>query len=227
MGGLWKTPKATALQGPDSERIAGETLGLDLSDLAFYTFKETTWDGMPLIVSRTGYTGEDGFEFYAAPESIIKMWDKLAAAGVTLCGLGCRDTLRFEVGLPLYGHELSAEISPVEGGLGMFVKTDKAEFIGKEAIVRQKTEGITKKVVGIELADKAIPRAGYDVEADGKAIGKVTTGYQSISTGKSVCMALIDKQYATIGQPVEIRIRKKAFKGTVCKKRFYDKNYKK
>ena len=216
-----------ALQGPDAERVATETLGLDVADLVFYTFKETEWDGKPLILSRTGYTGEDGFELYAGPESIIKMWDKLAAAGVTLCGLGCRDTLRFEVGLPLYGHELSAEISPVEGGLGMFVKTDKPEFVGKEAIVRQKTEGITKKVVGIELAEKAVPRAGYDVESDGKVIGKVTTGYQSISTGKSVCMALIDKQYATIGQPVDVRIRKKLFKGTVCKKRFYDKNYKK
>lgn len=216
-----------ALQGPDSEKYAAGTLGLDVADLAFYTFKETEWQGRPLIVSRTGYTGEDGFELYADPETIVKMWDALAGAGVALCGLGCRDTLRFEVGLPLYGHELSSEISPIEGGLGMFVKVDKPEFIGKDAIVRQKTEGITKKVVGIELADKAIPRAGYDVEADGKVIGTVTTGYHSISTDKSVCMALVDKQYSATGQPVEVRIRKKTFKGTVCKKRFYDKNYKK
>lgn len=216
-----------ALQGPEAESIAVKTLGLDVAELSFYSFKETEWQGKYLIVSRTGYTGEDGFELYSDPETIIKMWDMLAEAGVVLCGLGCRDTLRFEVGLPLYGHELSEDISPVEGGLGMFVKTDKPEFVGKEAIIRQKTEGITKKVVGIELADKAIPRAGYDVEADGKVIGNVTTGYNSISTGKSVCMALIDKQYASIGRPVEIRIRKKTFKGTVCKKRFYDKNYKK
>lgn len=216
-----------ALQGPDSERIAGETLGLDLSDLAFYTFKETTWDGMPLIVSRTGYTGEDGFEFYAAPESIIKMWDKLAAAGVTLCGLGCRDTLRFEVGLPLYGNELSAEISPVMAGLSMFCKLDKAEFIGKEAIAAQKADGVSRKVVGIELAGHAVPRHGYTVLADGKEVGTVTTGYQSISTGRSVCMALVDAAYAKLGTQLDVQIRKKTFPGTVVKKRFYEKHYKK
>ena len=110
----------------------------------------------------------------------------------------------------------------------MFVKVDKAEFIGKEAIVKQKTEGVARKVVGIELADKAIPRAGYEIVADDRTIiGVVTTGYHSISTDKSVCMALIEKQYATVGTEVSVRIRKKLFAGTVCKKRFYEKNYKK
>ena len=143
------------------------------------------------------------------------------------CGLGCRDTLRFEVALPLYGHELSQDITPIEAGLGMFVKMDKPEFIGKEAIARQKEEGVKQKVVGIELHEKAVPRNGYDVEAEGTRIGYVTTGYQSISTGKSVCMALIDSRYAALGTEVDVRIRKKLFKGTVCKKRFYQKNYKK
>ena len=131
------------------------------------------------------------------------------------------------MGLPLYGHELSEEITPIEAGLGMFVKVDKAEFIGKEAIVKQKTEGVARKVVGIELADKAIPRAGYEIVAHDRTIGVVTTGYHSISTDKSVCMALIEKQYATVGTEVSVRIRKKLFAGTVCKKRFYEKNYKK
>ena len=217
-----------ALQGPKAEQVAIETLGMDVKDLPFYAFIETTWDGEPIIVSRTGYTGEDGFEFYASLEKIVKMWDVLYnEAHVQPCGLGCRDTLRFEVGLPLYGHELSEDITPVEGGLGMFVKVDKDNFIGKDVIVKQKTEGITKKVVGIELQDRAIPRAGYDVEVEGKVIGHVTTGYHSISTDKSVCMALIEKAYATLGTEVEIRIRKKTFKGIVCKKKFYDKNYKK
>ena len=143
------------------------------------------------------------------------------------CGLGCRDTLRFEVGLPLYGDELSADISPIMAGLGIFVKLDKEEFIGKEALVRQKAEGVEKKLVGIELADKAIPRHGYTVLKDGEPIGEVTTGYHTISTDKSVCMALIDSSYAKLDTPLDIQIRKKVFPGKVVKKRFFEKHYKK
>ncbi len=216
-----------ALQGPDAERTANEVLGLDLSDLTFYTFRETVWDGKPLIVSRTGYTGEDGFEFYMDTASIVKMWEQFIAAGITPCGLGCRDTLRFESGLPLYGHELSAEISPIMAGLGIFVKLNKPEFIGRNACAKQKAEGTAKKVVGIELKDRAIPRGGYAVEADGVQIGEVTTGYHTITTDRSVCLALIDSRYAALGTEVAVRIRKKVFAGTVCKKRFYDKKYKK
>ena len=149
------------------------------------------------------------------------------AAGVKPCGLGCRDTLRFEVGLPLYGDELSETISPIMAGLGIFVKLDKEEFIGKEALAKQKAEGVSKKLVGIELHDKAIPRHGYSVLKDGNVIGEVTTGYHTISTDKSVCLALIDSQHAALGTDVEIQIRKKTFPGMVCKKRFYDKHYKK
>jgi aminomethyltransferase len=179
-------------------------------------------------VSRTGYTGEDGFEIYTSHELTRKFWDVLLEAGVAPCGLGCRDTLRFEAGLPLYGHELSDEITPVEAGLGMFVKVkDKEEFIGKEAIVAQKEAGITRKIVGIELQDKAIPRAGYPVEVDGVQVGVVTTGYRSISTDRSVCVAMVQKEYTELGTQVEIRIRKKVFPGIVCKKRFYETKYKK
>ena len=199
---------------------------MDLGNLAFYTFEETEWQGNPVIASRTGYTGEDGFEFYATPDVIVAMWEKLIAAG-TPCGLGCRDTLRFESGLPLYGHELSEEISPIMAGLGMFVKLDKPEFIGRDACAKQKAEGMAKKVVGIELNDRAIPRGGYEVEADGQVIGVVTTGYHTITTDRSVCLALIDSRYAALGTEVGVRIRRKVFAGTVCKKRFYDKKYKK
>jgi len=131
------------------------------------------------------------------------------------------------VGLPLYGDELSADITPIMAGLGIFVKLDKDEFIGKEALAKQKAEGPAKKLVGIELKDKAIPRHGYAVLKDGQPIGEVTTGYHTISTDKSVCMALIDAQYAALDTEVEIQIRKKTFPGVVCKKRFYDKHYKK
>ncbi len=211
-----------AIQGPEAEQVMEQVLGVPCKELVFYTFK--TIDG--ILVSRTGYTGEDGFEIYAAPDAIRTYWDQLMAANIKPCGLGCRDTLRFEVGLPLYGDELSESITPIMAGLGIFVKLDKEEFIGKDALARQKAEGAPKKLVGIELHDKAIPRHGYAVLKDGNVIGEVTTGYHTISTDKSVCMALIDSQYAALGTEVEIQIRKKTFPGTVCKKRFYDKHYK-
>ena len=217
-----------AVQGPDTEAIVEEVLGIACADMVFYTCKEVEYKGETIIISRTGYTGEDGFELYGSHAFTNEVWDKLLASGkVKPCGLGCRDTLRFEVGLPLYGDELTDEITPLEAGLGIFVKLDKEEFIGKEAIAAQKAEGLKRKIVGIELKDKAIPRHGYDVEADGKVIGQVTTGYNSISTGKSVCMALIDAEYAKLGTEVAVRIRKKVFPGEVTKKRFYEKNYKK
>lgn len=211
-----------AVQGPESEQVMESVLGIPCSELTFYMVK-TVGD---VIVSRTGYTGEDGFEVYATPEYIRECWDKLIAAGVQPCGLGCRDTLRFEAGLPLYGDELTEEISPVMAGLSMFVKLDK-DFIGRDALLKQKTEGVAKKLVGIELADKAIPRHGYTVLKDGQAIGEVTTGYHTLSTDKSVCMALVDSQYAALGTEVEIQIRKKTFAGKVVKKLFYEKRYKK
>ena len=213
-----------AVQGPQAETVMEEVLGIACSELTFYTFKQVG----DVIVSRTGYTGEDGFEIYATTTYINECWDKLLASGrCKPCGLGCRDTLRFEVGLPLYGDELSADITPIMAGLGIFVKLDKPEFIGKEALAKQKAEGAPKKIVGIELRDKAIPRHGYTVLKDGQPIGEVTTGYHTISTDKSVCMALVDAQYAALGTGVDIQIRKKVFPGVVCKKKFYDKHYKK
>ena len=213
-----------AVQGPEAESVMEEVLNIECKDLTFYTFK-TIGD---VIVSRTGYTGEDGFEIYGSHEYIRECWDKLLASGrCKPCGLGCRDTLRFEVGLPLYGDELSADISPIMAGLGIFVKLDKEEFIGKDALARQKAEGVSKKLVGIELADKAIPRHGYAVLKDGEPIGEVTTGYHTISTDKSVCMALIDSRYAKLDTELDIQIRKKVFRGKVVKKRFYEKHYKK
>ena len=220
-----------AVQGPEAERVMEEVLELPCSELSFYTFKEiANYNGTSetIIVSRTGYTGEDGFEIYGMHAFIREMWDKLIASGrCKPCGLGCSDTLRFEVGLPLYGDELSEDISPIMAGLGIFVKLDKPEFIGREALLKQKTEGVARKLVGIELRDKAIPRHGYTVLCEGKAVGEVTTGYNSISTGKSVCMALVDTEHAKLGTEVEVQIRKKTFPGFVVKKRFYEKHYKK
>ena len=213
-----------AVQGPQAEQVVEEVLGLACNELEFYTVK-TIGD---IIISRTGYTGEDGFEIYASPEYINECWDKLMQSGrCKPCGLGCRDTLRFEVGLPLYGDELSQDISPIMAGLGIFVKLDKPEFIGKEALVEQKTNGVAKRVIGIELQDKAIPRHGYAVLKDGVKVGEVTTGYHCLSVDKSVCMALVETPHAKLGTELEIQIRKKTFPGVVVKKRFYDKHYKK
>ena len=218
-----------AVQGPESEKTVVDVLGITgAASLGFYEFFDSEWKGGRMIVSRTGYTGEDGFEIYATPELTVTYWKKLLEAGVAPCGLGCRDTLRFEAGLPLYGDELTAEISPVMAGLGMFCKMDKPEFIGKEALADQKAGNITRKLVGIEIEDKAIPRAGYPVELeDGTEVGVVTTGYHSISLDKSICFALVDKAFSALDTPLWIHIRKKTFPGKVVKKRFYQTNYKK
>ena len=225
-----------AVQGPDSEKVVEEVLRLKCAELTFYTVKTICLKGdcscsdeaCTVIVSRTGYTGEDGFEIYGTHEYIRECWDKLIASGrCKPCGLGCRDTLRFEVGLPLYGDELSADISPVMAGLSIFCKLDKPEFIGREALVDQKENGVERRLVGIELEGKAIPRHGYTVLKDGEPVGEVTTGYHTISTDKSVCMALVKVPFNKLGTPLEVQIRKKTFPGVVVKKKFYEKHYKK
>lgn len=218
-----------AVQGPGAEKVVTEVLGLaEAAELTFYTYYEAQWNGHRMVVSRTGYTGEDGFELYTTCEDIKEIWKKLLDNGVVPCGLGCRDTLRFEAGLPLYGDELSDTITPIEASLGMFCKLDKEEFIGKDVVAKQKAEGTERKLVGIELEDKAIPRATYPVETeDGTQVGVVTTGYHSISLGKSICFAMVQTAYSKLDTPLWIRIRKKVFPGKVVKKRFYQTNYKK
>lgn len=216
-----------AVQGPESEKALLDVLKIDATDLVFYTFKKMEYDGETIIVSRTGYTGEDGFEIYASHAAIVKMWDLLIQAGIQPCGLGCRDTLRFEVGLPLYGDELTAEISPVMATLSIFVKLEKDDFIGKEACAKQKAEGSAKKLVGLELKDKAIARHGYEVLQGDKVVGYVTTGYRGISVEKSLAFALVDREAGTLGNELMVKIRKKIFPAEVVKKRFYKKSYKK
>ncbi|MBQ9285336.1 MAG: glycine cleavage system aminomethyltransferase GcvT [Bacteroidaceae bacterium] len=222
-----------AVQGPEAETVVEEVLGLPCKELKFYTAKTLDVaegdEGETIIISRTGYTGEDGFEIYGSHEFTKQAWDRLIQSGRSKpCGLGCRDTLRFEVGLPLYGDELSADISPIMAGLSIFVKLDKAEFIGKEALAEQKANGVPRRLVGIELTDKAIPRHGYAVlTPEGEVVGEVTTGYHCLSVDKSVCMALVKTEHTKLGTPLQVQIRKKTFPGVVVKKKFYDKHYKK
>ena len=201
-----------AVQGPMAESILRKVTGLDeIAGITFYTFGNyTIYGDADVIISRTGYTGEDGFEIYAPREITRMLWDDLLEAGAKPCGLGCRDTLRFEVGLPLYGDELSDDITPLEAGLGIFVKFDKPEFIGRETLLRQKEEGLRRRIVGLELLDRNIARHGYEVlSPEGEVIGHVTTGYRGISTDRSIAMALIDARYAAKDTEVKVRIRRK------------------
>lgn len=221
-----------ALQGPNAEEILQKLTDTKLSEIGFfYCKKDVNIAGAKCLISRTGYTGEDGFEIYLSHEDAEKVWDKLFEVGEELglkpAGLGCRDTLRFEVALPLYGNEISKDITPLEAGLGFFVKLDKESFIGKDALVKQKEEGLKRKLVGFELLDKGVARHEYIVMAEGKEIGFVTTGYKSPTLGKNIGLAVIDTEYSKLDTPIEIKMRKKLLKAKVISRRFYKKQYKK
>ncbi len=185
-----------ALQGPLAEEVLQTLTSENLVNIKYFKFKDNVEvSGHSVLVSRSGYTGEDGFEIYGTPEAIIDLWDKILEAGkekgVVPAGLGARDTLRFESCLPLYGQELSAEITPLEAGIGFAVKLN-TDFIGRDALVAQKEAGLKRKLVGIEMIGKGIPRHGYKVWKDGQQIGEVTTGTQSPMTKRNIGLALMD-----------------------------------
>ena len=211
-----------ALQGPISLEILRNLTLSDLDALAYYRFyPRVEIANCQVMLSRTGYTGEDGFEIYCSPEDAIKLWDVLLEKGVQPAGLGARDTLRFEACLPLYGHELSAEITPVEAGVGMFVKVDKAAFNGKMILKTQKEQGVERKIMGFEMTGRGIARGDYAVYADSKCIGKVTTGSPAPTVNKNLGLALINKEYAKLGQEIFIEIRGKHVAAQIIAKPFY------
>lgn len=218
-----------AFQGPKAQKVLQTLTDVDLESIGFFRFKEDVEiAGHKFLISRTGYTGEDGFEIYGDPESIVALWDAILEAGkeegVKPCGLGCRDTLRFEASLPLYGNEMDDEISPLEASLGFFVKLNKeSDFIGKEPLKAQKEGGLKRKNIGLELKGKGIPRHGYKVQKDGKEIGFITTGYLSPTLDKCIANALIDIEEAVIDNEVEVIIRNKPVKAVLISKRFLPK----
>ena len=221
-----------ALQGPNAQKILQKITNFDLSQIKFfYCNREVDIAGVKCLVSRTGYTGEDGFEIYTSNEDIRIIWDKIFEAGqeygLKPAGLGARDTLRFEASLPLYGHEISKDITPLEGGLGFFVKLDGDDFIGREALVKQNEEGLKRRIRGFEMIDRGIAREGCEVFADGKKVGFVTTGYYSPTLKKNIGLALIDFEYSGMGKEIEVVIRNKHKKAKIINKKFYKKNYKK
>lgn len=218
-----------ALQGPLAEKILAEVTDAPLPALQpFHFLEHATVCDVEVLLSRTGYTGEDGFELYAPVESAAALWNGLLAAGspygLTPAGLGARDTLRFEAKLPLYGQELSADITPLEAGVQFFVKLDKDDFIGREALLKQKEAGLQRRLAGLEMIDRGIPRSHYPVYADGVKIGEVTTGTQSPTLKRNLGLALIDAAYSAIGTEVYVEIRGKQLKAAVVKAPFYKKS---
>lgn len=222
-----------ALQGPLAEQVLQKLVhGTQLNEIGFFKFQqEVNIAGKPALVSRTGYTGEDGFEIYCSSDDAVALWHEILSAGkeegVLPCGLGARDTLRFEANLALYGQELSPEISPLEAGIGFAVKLNKeTDFIGKAALLAQKTNGVPRKIAGIEMIDRGIPRHGYLVFNGDKLIGEVTTGTQSPTLKKNIGLALIESEYAGTGSEVEVEIRGKRLKAKVVPTPFYKREKK-
>ncbi|MCM3161715.1 glycine cleavage system aminomethyltransferase GcvT [Metabacillus litoralis] len=216
-----------ALQGPFAEKVLQTLTDTDLTDIKFFKFKDdVNVAGVKALVSRTGYTGENGFELYCAANDAITLWEKILEAGkedgALPCGLGARDTLRFEATLPLYGQELSKDITPIEAGIGFAVKTNKeADFNGKAVLKDQKENGAARKLVGIELIEKGIPRHGYEVFVNGEEVGVVTTGTQSPTLGKNIGLALLKTEFTELGTEVEVQVRKKRLKAVVVATPFY------
>lgn len=218
-----------AVQGPKAEKILQKLTDTDVSAIKFFRFEQgVSLDGVQdsAIVSRTGYTGEDGFEIYLPSASGPDLWQVLLKAGepegLRPIGLGARDTLRFEANLALYGQELSSDITPIEAGLNFAVKIKKEEdFIGKETLVKQKKKGPERKLVGIEMLDKGIPRTHYEVYDSDEKIGFVTTGTQSPTLGKNVGLALLNRAYTEEGTEVTVQVRKRRLKARVVPTPFY------
>ena len=216
-----------ALQGPRAEGILQSLVGHVAVDLVFHGVTTTSWNGLELIIARTGYTGEDGFELFVGNQHAAALWRALLAAGAQACGLGARDSLRFEPCLALYGHELDDTINPYEARLGWAVKLNKGEFVGSAALHDLKSN-YTRRLVAFEVTGKGIARGGYAVHSsDGQPIGQVTTGMPSPTFAKPLGIALIDRAYTQEGGSIEIIVRDKPVSAVIVKYPFYQSRYKK
>ncbi|MFO7156002.1 MAG: glycine cleavage system aminomethyltransferase GcvT [Pseudomonadota bacterium] len=210
-----------ALQGPRAQSLLQPLASVDLATIRYFRFAEAHLAGKPAIVARTGYTGEDGFELFCRPEDAEALWTALVQAGARPCGLGARDTLRLEAAFCLYGNELTREYTPFEAGLDWVVKLDKNDFVGKEALLRQRAEGVNRKLVGFTLEDRGIPRGGYPVLHDGREVGVVTSGTMSPTLKKPIGLAYVPAELASVGSTFEVKIRDKAAKARVIETPFY------
>jgi aminomethyltransferase len=215
-----------AIQGPQAEHIVAGLTKVDLDAIGAFQWRRAEVAGIPMMVARTGYTGEDGFEFYVPQEGTVDLWDALLDAGrpfgIVPVGLGARDTLRLEARMPLYGNELADDISPLEAGLGWAVKLDKGPFVGSQAIGSLKEGGLPRRTVGFQLMERAgSARHGYQVQVDGENVGVVTSGAHSPTLGSEIGLALVQSTVAGIGQPLQIVIRGRPVQARQVKLPFY------
>lgn len=214
-----------ALQGPRALGILGPLASIDLDSVRYYGFARGEVDGTPAILSRTGYTGEDGYELYLDPEAAPGVWRKLLvageAAGLVPAGLGARDTLRLEAGMALYGHELDETTTPLEARLGWTVKLDKGDFIGRDALLAQKELGTSRKLVGFEVDGRRIAREGHPVVDGGETVGRVTSGTWSPTFEKPLGMAYVPGEHAEEGSEITLDVRGREVPARVVKLPFY------
>lgn len=213
-----------AIQGPKAASIVQGLTDVPLESIATYRFREGTVAGVPCILSRTGYTGEDGFELYCPPDRAVALWNALLAAGKPVglvpAGLGARDSLRTEMKYALYGNDIDDAHTPLEAGLGWIVKLDKGEFVGRSALAAQKAAGIPRKLVGFEMREPGIPRHGYAILKDGKQVGEVTSGTQGPTVKKAIGMGYVPTALAAEGATFEIDIRGRPVRAEVVKTPF-------
>jgi aminomethyltransferase len=215
-----------AIQGPNAATIVSGLSSVDLGDMKSFSMRETEIAGIPCLAGRTGYTGEDGWEFYCPIEKTGELWDALMEAGkphgLQPIGLGARDTLRLEARMPLYGNELSQDINPLEAGLGWAVKLNKGDFIGRDALAAAKDAGVSRRTVGFRMVERGgVPRSHYDVQVDGRTVGFVTSGTSSPSLGENIGLAIVDKDVAGVGKPLDIIVRGKPVRAEQIRTPFY------
>ncbi len=210
-----------ALQGPQALSLLAPLASPDISGLKYYGFLQGQVGGTPALISRTGYTGEDGFEIYLAPEEAPAVWRRLLAAGAAPAGLGARDTLRLEAAMALYGHEIDDTTTPFEAGLGWVVKLDKGDFLGRDALVAQKAQGVPRKLIGFEVQGRGIARQGHAVVSENGAVGAVTSGTWSPTFEKALGMAYVPPELAAPGTPLALEVRGKPLPAAVVELPFY------
>jgi aminomethyltransferase len=221
-----------ALQGPAAEALLAQVAGAGLAALPFHGVARGVVSGMPAIVARTGYTGEDGFELFVAAENAAHLWDALLdsgrSAGLKPCGLGARDSLRFEACLALYGHEITEETNPYEARLGWVVKLDKGDFIGRDRLQRIKQEGVQRRLTGFEMVGRGIARGEYEIrDLEGAPIGRVTSGMPAPTLGKNLGMGYVPVALSTEGSEFDVVVRDRPVRARVVKMPFYRPRYKK
>ena len=217
-----------ALQGPDAQSILQKLTDLPLGEIKYYHFMQGNVDGVRGFVSRTGYTGEDGFEFYAPADHAEQLWNKILDAGemgtptgVLPCGLAARNTLRLEAGMALYGNDIDETTTLLEANLGWICKLDKGDFIGREALATQKAEGVKRKLVGFEVTDRGIARDHQEVVIDGNRVGHVTSGSPAPFLKKNIGLAYVPVEYASVGQAIQVDVRGRLVGAQIVKTPFY------